>query len=109
MEKSLEESARERRYYVEQARAAFKSQEQEHISESVQEEIAGGNSTLGIRFVIAILLFACFVYCDQEKVTFQGIGAKEVIQQMEWKPFPTEKLEKILTDINISSTKDDNE
>lgn len=107
MVKSLEESARERRNYVEQARAAFHSQGQEQMAEPAQEEMIGGSSTLGIRFVIAILLFACFVYFDQEKIMFHGIGAKEVIQQIEWKPFPTEKLEELLGDINISNMQDE--
>ncbi len=107
MVKSLEESAEERRNYVKQARAAFHNQGQEQSSEPVQEEAAVGNSTLGMRFVIAVLLFVCFVYCDQENVMFQGIGAKEVVQQIEWKPFPTEKLEALLSDIDISKIKDE--
>lgn len=103
MEKSLEESARERRNYVEQARAAFGNQTQQSVPETLQtkteqEEV----STFGIRCVIAILLFICFVYCDQEKISFQGIGAQEVIQQMKWDPLPTEKLEEMLGDISIS-------
>lgn len=107
MVKSLEESARERKNYVEQARAAFRNQEQEYRSEPVQQEFPGGNSTFGIRFVIAILLFACFVYCDQENIMFQGIGAKEVVQQIQWKPFPTEKLEGLLGELNSSATQEE--
>lgn len=102
MVKSMEESARERKNYVEQARAAFGNPGQRYASEPAQEENTGTGSTFGIRFVIAILLFACFVYCDQEKITFQGVGAQEVIRQMEWQPFPTEKLEELLGNIHIS-------
>ena len=68
MVKSVEESARERRSYIEQARASFQTPGREYEAKQEDEIIPAGNSTLGIRFVIAILLFACFVYCDQEKV-----------------------------------------
>lgn len=102
MVKSIEESARERRNYVEQARAAFGNQEQGNVSETVRTEPAQGTSTFGIRLVIAILLFACFVYCDQEKITYQGISAQEIVKQVEWNPLPTEKLEELLGDISIS-------
>ena len=37
MVKSIEESARERRNYVEQARAAFGNQEQGNVSETVRD------------------------------------------------------------------------
>lgn len=106
MEKSIEESARERRNYIEQARAAFGSQRQQPVAEE-QRAQAGteeeNESTFGIRCVIAILLFVCFVYCDQEKVSFQGIGAPQVVEQMKWDPLPTEKLEEAFADISISS------
>lgn len=96
MEKSLEESARERRSYVEQVRASFGNQAQpvkmEQVRADSQQEMG---STFGIRCVIAILLFVCFVYCDQEKVSFQGIGAQEVVEQMKWDPLPTEELEEV--------------
>lgn len=108
MEKSIEESARERRNYVEQARAAFGSQAQQPVTE--QRQLAGteeeNGSTFGIRCVIAILLFVCFVYCDQEKISFQGIGTAQVLEQMKWDPLPTEKLEEVFADISISSVQD---
>ncbi|NBH12827.1 hypothetical protein D3Z36_01150 [Lachnospiraceae bacterium] len=107
MVKSIEESARERRCYIEQARASFQAPGQEYVTEQEEETVPAGNATLGIRLVIAILLFACFVYCDQEKVTFQGIGAQEVVKQIQWKPFPTEKVEELLGNISISSKQDD--
>lgn len=104
MVKSLEESARERRSYVEQARAAFHNSGQEQVMEENGDVPFKGTSTLGIRFVIAVLLFACFVYCDQEKIVFHGIGTKEVVQQISWKPFATQKLEELLGNINISQS-----
>ncbi|MCI8495353.1 MAG: hypothetical protein HFI74_06690 [Lachnospiraceae bacterium] len=104
MVKSFEETARERKNYVEQARAAFHNSEQTYTKEQAPPETVGGTSTLGIRFVIAILLFACFVYCDQEKITFQGIGTQQIVQQIKWKPFPTEKIEEVLGNINISGS-----
>ncbi len=104
MIKSFEESARERRNYVEQVRAAFHNSGQEQAMEENGEVPMRGTSTLGIRFVIAILLFACFVYCDQEQIVFHGIGTKEVVQQISWKPFPTQKLEELLGNINISQS-----
>lgn len=102
MVNSFEERARERRNYVEQARAAFGNQEQREVSETAATEQTGGTSTFGIRLVIAILLFACFVYWDQEKITYQGIDAQEIVKQVEWNPLPTEKLEEFFGDISIS-------
>lgn len=102
MEKSFEESARQRRNYIAQARAAFGNQEQSPIPETTGTEQAESTSTLGIRLVIALLLFICFVYCDQEHITFQGIGTQEVINQVTWNPLPTEKLEELFADISIS-------
>lgn len=108
MEKSLEESARKRRAYVEQARAAFGTQTQQPVLENTQPESDEGNvSTLGIRCMIALLLFVCFVYFDQEKITFQGISAKEVVHQVEWNPLPTEQLEQLFTEIDITGVQDE--
>lgn len=108
MEKSLEESARERRNYVEQARAAFGNQAQPAKPQTVQTDVEQETgSTFGIRCVIAILLFVCFVYCDQEKISFQGIGVSQVVEQITWDPLPTEKLEEALGDISISSVQDE--
>ncbi len=103
MVKSIEESARERRNYVEQARAAFGTHEQGYGSEPARQEASAGTSTFGIRLVIAILLFAGFVYCDQEKITYQGINAQDVIEQVKWNPLPTEELEKLFGDISVST------
>lgn len=104
MVKSLEESAAERRSYIEQARAAFQNPQQEHNQGYQREEAVVGYSTLGIRIVIAILLFAAFIYCDQEKITFQGFGTQDLIKQIEWNPLPMEELEKLLKDIEITDT-----
>ncbi|MCI9446234.1 MAG: hypothetical protein HFH36_02345 [Lachnospiraceae bacterium] len=107
MVKSVEESARERRNYVEQARAAFRSQQPGNIEEPAPAEEAGTPaSTFGIRLVIALLLFAGFVYCDQEKITFQGIGSKQVVEQIEWNPLPVERLDAFFGDVSITSTKE---
>lgn len=104
MVKSLEESARERRNYIEQARAAFHNQEQGYTqaSQPDQEESAVRASTLGVRLVIAAFLFACFVYFEQEKITFFGVDTQEIVRQLEWNPLPTEKLEEILGDVTVS-------
>lgn len=103
MEKSFEESARQRRNYIAQARAAFGSQEQSpNNTETASAEPAESTSTLGIRLVIALLLFICFVYCDQEHITFQGIGVQEIVKQVTWNPLPTEKLEELFGDISIT-------
>lgn len=101
--KSVEESARERRNYVEQARAAFHSNEPVYTSAASQEEQpALGGSMLGVRIVIAAFLFACFVYFEQEKISFRGIGTQEIVQQIEWNPLPTEEWEDLLGDISVS-------
>lgn len=104
MVKSLEESAAERRSYIEQARAAFQNPVQERNRGYQREEAVVSYSTLGIRIVIAILLFAAFIYCDQEKITFQGFGTQDLIKQIEWNPLPTKELEKLLKDIEITDT-----
>lgn len=104
MVKSLEESAAERRSYIEQARAAFQNPVQGRNQEYQKEEPIVSYSTFGIRIVIAVLLFAAFIYCDQEKITFQGFGTKDLIKQIEWNPLPTEELEKLLKDVEITNT-----
>ena len=104
MVKSLEESAAERRSYIEQARAAFQNPVQGRDQEYQKEEPVVSYSTFGIRIVIAVLLFAAFIYCDQEKITFQCFGTKDLIKQIEWNPLPTEELEKLLKDVEITNT-----
>lgn len=107
MEKSFEESARKRRSYVAQARAAFEKQTQPYTRENDQtEQDQRTSSTLGIRIIIALFLFACFVYFDQEKMSFQGIDAGRVVRQIEWNPLPTEKLEDAFSEIRIISAQE---
>lgn len=103
MVKSLEETVAERRNYVEQARASFQSAAMEQPQTNSLEDSDLKFSTLGIRIVIALLLFAAFVYCDQEKITFQGYGVQDVIQQLEWNPLPTETLENLLENMEITT------
>lgn len=101
MEKSFEEAAAERRDYVDQVRASFyePSAERSWSSSSSYRYGAGqetalqaGASGFGIRLVIAILLFAGFVYCDQKNITFHSYGAADVVKQMEWNPLPVEQF-----------------
>lgn len=49
-------------------------------------------STLGIRTVIAILIFAAFVCCDRENLTFHNVSTKEVFSQIEWNPLPIDEF-----------------
>lgn len=103
---NLEERAIERRKHIEQMRAAFYNQEQKDAQASQPEQAAQestvGTSTLGIRIVIAAFLFACFVYFEQENITFWGLNAQEIVRQVEWNPLPTEKLEELFGDITVS-------
>lgn len=106
MEKSLEQTVEERRAYVNQVRSSFEtgtSTPASHYSsyyattEQTEEEVIP--STFGIRTIIAILIFAAFVYCDKEKITYQNYSTKEVISQIEWNPLP---IDEMLKEANIS-------
>lgn len=103
---NLEERARERKNHIEQARAAFHNQEQEASrtsqTEQAEQESSSGTSTLGIRLVIAAFLFACFVYFEQEDITFLGVDSQAIVKQMEWNAVPEEKLEELFGDITVS-------
>lgn len=105
---NIHQTVEERRAYVNQVRASFQasgSQAALHntngfhtVTDSSGEEAQGEfpPSTLGIRTIIAILIFAAFVYCDQEKITYQNYTTKEVFSQIEWNPLPIdEMLEKV--------------
>lgn len=109
MVKSIEETAAERRAYVNQIRASFQNpaqnisantlnnaRRQEGIEEYQEEKVSSGFSGLGFRTIIAILLFAAFVYCDQEKITFQKYETKDIISQIEWNPLPLDELKEIV-------------
>lgn len=100
MEKSLQQTVEERRAYVKRIRASFDPSESSGsngydsrygMSEEDRTTEATPN-TLGIRTLIAILIFAAFVYCDKERLTFQDYSTKEVFSQIEWNPLPVEKI-----------------
>lgn len=99
MEKSLQQTVEERRAYVNQIRSSFQTDNPAagHYSfydtMGEQEENTQSASTLGIRTVIAILIFAAFVYCDKENITYHNYSTKEVFSQIEWNPLPMEEIE----------------
>ena len=99
MEKSFEETARERRAYIQQIRSSFEPNGSVSANygpvyrtqtESVEEKNV--SSTFGIRVIIAILIFAAFVYCDKENITYHNISTKEVFSQIEWNPLPLDEI-----------------
>ena len=98
MTKSLEEAATERRDYVDQVRASFYEPAAERGSlayqygERQETGVLAAGSGCGIRLVVAALLFAAFVYCDQKGITFQTYGATDVVKQVEWNPLPVDKI-----------------
>lgn len=110
MERTIEETAAERRAYVNQIRASFQNQAQgmsanevhnvkhrEQISAEQGDTMPSVFSGLGFRTILAILLFAAFVYCDQEKITFQQYETKDVISQIEWDPLPLDELKEVIS------------
>ena len=100
MEKSFEEAAAERRDYVDQVRASFYEPTAERnwgsspyrYGADPETSLQAGASSFGLRLVIAILLFAGFVYCDQKNITFHTYGAADVVKQVEWNPLPVEQF-----------------
>ncbi len=99
MEKSLQQTVEERRAYVNQIRSSFQTSNGTDGYSSLysttgeQEENTPMASTFGIRTIIAILIFAAFVYCDKEKITYHDYSTKEVFSQIEWNPLPMEEIE----------------
>ena len=99
MEKSLQQTVEERRAYVNQIRSSFQTDNPTAGHYSLygtmgeREETEPMASTLGIRTVIAILIFAAFVYCDKEKITYHNYSTKDVFSQIEWNPLPLEEIE----------------
>lgn len=103
MEKSLQQTVEERRAYINSIRSSFNTQEVNSSSsaglysrfDTMAEDTNAEPmpNTLGIRTIIAILIFAVFVYCDKEKITFQDYSIEEVFSQIEWNPLPTEEIE----------------
>lgn len=101
MNKSFEQAAQERKDYIRQIRASFETnypvspspvKTYDAVAEIPEEKTT--SSTLGIRTTIAIFIFAVFVYCDKENVTYQNYTTEEVFSQIEWNPLPTEDIEK---------------
>ncbi len=101
MEKPLQQTVEERRAYVDQIRSSFKTENSTPVShyssygtmpEQTEEEPA--SSTIGIRTIIAVLIFAAFVYCDKEKITYQDYSTQEVFSQIEWNPLPIDEIMK---------------
>lgn len=100
----IHQTPEERRAYINQVRASFQtsgSQAAIHNSNGFPAAVDGSgmkhneeypSSTLGIRTLIAILVFAAFVYCDQEKITYHDYGTREVFSQIEWNPLPIEEI-----------------
>ena len=101
MDKSMEQSAQERREYVARARAAFENSSGRQYTSGKYPggpSIAGrypqereSGSTLGIRTIIAILLFAAVVYCDQEGIRWKNYDVQTVFSQIEWKAVSVEQ------------------
>ena len=105
MVKSFEEAVSERKAYVKQVRESFMQPTQENERDKSypgktageKEEAAGERvSGFGIKALIAVLLFAAFVYCDREKVTFQKYGAEDIISQIEWNLLPMDEWRDII-------------
>ena len=107
MTKQLEETVAQRRAYVDEIRASFYPEAQEKQgresyrknSSSAGDQGQEGElrySSLGIRTVIAVLIFAVFVYCDQKQISFRQYTAEDLVKQIEWNPLPTEELEDMI-------------
>lgn len=98
MDKSIHQTAEERRAYINQVRSSFQTQNSAPPMHSAYENMAESteevpmSSTLGIRTVIAILIFAAFIYCDKEKITYHDFSVEEVFQQIEWNPLPMDDI-----------------
>ena len=105
----MEETVAERRAYVDQIRASFYPEESgsaqtgksafwknSSFSENQEGEGEAKYSTLGIRTLIACLIFAAFVYCDQKEITFHQYKTKDVWKQIEWNPLPFEELQETI-------------
>lgn len=117
MAKQIEETVAQRRAYVDQIRAAFYPEEPSRrnagkepfqrnsgYSKEQGQEGEAKYSSLGIRTLVACLIFAAFVYCDKKQVTFLQYDTKDVWKQMEWNPLPLKELEETIK-ISIKSSK----
>lgn len=89
MDKSMYQTVEERRAYINQVRASFQTPNTAaapgYYGEFEPEQITAAPtaSTLGFRTIIAILVFAAFVYCDKENITYRNFSAEEVFAQIE--------------------------
>lgn len=95
MDKSLEQTVEERRAYVNQIRSSFQTDQNPTPAQyslygtmAEQERNLNVTSTLGLRTIIAILIFAAFIYCDKEHLTYQDYSTKDVYSQIKWNPLP---------------------
>lgn len=96
MDKSMEQTVEERRAYVNQIRSSFQTdQNPNHAQYSLygtmaeeQESNLNVTSTLGLRTIIAILVFVAFIYCDKEHLTYQNYSTKNIYSQIKWNPLP---------------------
>lgn len=100
MEKSIQQSVEERRAYVNQIRSSFQTDNSTATGRyslygaiGEKEEQIPATSTLGIRTIIAILIFIAFVYCDKNEITYHNCSTKEVFSQIEWNPLPMEEID----------------
>lgn len=105
MIKSIEETVEERRNYVNQIKESFRQSPQENSGNEIygrRDYDESGNvvtevtSSFGFRALIAVLLFAAFVYCDRENITFQNYGTKDIVSQMEWELLPVDELQDVI-------------
>ena len=99
MTKSFEETAAERREYVDHVRASFYEPttgqgggSPYRYGTGQERELPSGAFGFGAKLIVAILIFAAFVYCDQKNITFQTYGTEEVARQIEWNPLPVGQL-----------------
>ena len=109
MARQIEETVAQRRAYVDQIRATFYPEEpsrgntgkepfQRNAPYSQEQGQEGGAkySSLGIRTLVAVLLFAAFIYCDKKQVSFYQYKTADVWKQIEWNPLPLEELEETI-------------
>jgi hypothetical protein len=105
MTKQIQETVAQRRAYVDEIRSSFypdhpekqgKESFRRYSSFSEEQEGEMKYSSLGIRTVIAILIFAVYIYCDQRQITFHQYQTRDVLKQIEWNPLPTEELEDMI-------------
>lgn len=65
---------------------------------ATEEDIRPAFGFPKIRFLIALILFGIFVYCDKSGITVKGYTTEAVYQWIE-EPFPLEKMRQKVEDI----------